>query len=104
MFGSLYEWLKDLSFYLILVTAVLYVLPSNSYRKYLRFFTGLVLIVLLITPVLNLFGMKPSVGESLMEEFEDEYKNQIGQFEKRIKEPEIINSVPIEVEEIVIEP
>ena len=74
MFEYLYGWLEDLSFYLILVTAVLYVLPSNSYRKYIRFFTGLILILLLLNPILNLFGNKNLGSEDLIREFENVYK------------------------------
>ena len=102
MFEYLYGWLEDLSFYLILVTAVLYVLPSNSYRKYIRFFTGLVLILLLLNPILNLFGNKNLGSEDLIREFEKVYKKPeliLGDEEYEKKE-----SVQIEVEEIVIGP
>jgi stage III sporulation protein AF len=102
MFEYLYGWLEDLSFYLILVTAVLYVLPSNSYRKYIRFFTGLVLILLLLNPILNLFGNKNLGSEDLIREFEKVYKKpelilEDEEYEKK-------ESVQIEVEEIVIGP
>ena len=53
MIDKIYEWVKDLSFYLVLVTALLQMLPDSDYRKYIRFFTGLVLIALLLTPVLK---------------------------------------------------
>ena len=49
MIDKIYEWVKNLSFYLVLVTALLQMLPDSDYRKYIRFFTGLVLIALLLT-------------------------------------------------------
>lgn len=58
MFEYLYKWLQELSYYLILVTAVTNVLPSNAYRKYIRFFTGLILILMLLTPVMNLLKIE----------------------------------------------
>lgn len=53
MIDKIYEWVKNLSFYLVLVTALLQMLPDSDYRKYIRFFTGLVLIALLLTSVLK---------------------------------------------------
>ena len=53
MFEYLYEWLSNLAFYMILVTAVLQVIPNKSYEKYIRFFCGMILIVLLMTPVMK---------------------------------------------------
>ncbi len=97
MFEYLYEWLQNISYYLILVTAVTYVLPSNSYRKYIRFFTGLVLIIMLLNPILNLFGMKaPYIYE---------YKNEKQRFiENMGNEMNHNKKVQIEVEDIVIGP
>ena len=48
--------MQNLAVYMILVTAFLQALPENSYRKYVRFFCGLLLTVLLVQPILNLMG------------------------------------------------
>lgn len=55
MFDFLYEWIRNLAFYMVLVTAALHVIPNHTYKKYIRFFTGMVLILLLLTPALKLF-------------------------------------------------
>ena len=114
MFDYLYGWLRDISYYLILVTAVTYVLPSNSYRKYIRFFTGLVLILMLMTPVLHLLGMNVSDGEMMFEKYEAELQQTVPEFIKNVNEVESKNTVykdkeneyvqDIEVEDIVIGP
>ena len=57
---ELYQWLQDLAVYLILVSAILQALPQESYQKYIRFFSGLVLIILLMTPLLRLTDMEDS--------------------------------------------
>lgn len=93
MFEYLYEWLQNISYYLILVTAVTYVLPSNSYRKYIRLFTGLVLILMLLTPVFNLFGEKTYIYEYHYEEDLPIFIEDLGELNNRI-----------EVEDIVIGP
>ena len=50
-------WIQDLSVYLILTAAVMHVIPGKDYVRYVRFFSGLVLILLLLTPALKLRGM-----------------------------------------------
>lgn len=56
MLDYLYEWIWNLTVYMVLVTAVLQVVPGNDYKKYIRFFTGLVMIFMMAAPVLRLFG------------------------------------------------
>ena len=63
MIDKIYEWVKNLSFYLVLVTALLQMLPDSDYRKYIRFFCGLLLTVLLAQPVLDRMGEAGQVTE-----------------------------------------
>ena len=56
MIEAIYTWMKNIVFFLVIITAVLEVLPGTAYQKYIRFFTGLVLMMLLLTPVLSLSG------------------------------------------------
>lgn len=75
MFDSLYEWIRSLAFYLVMVTAVIHMLPDSDYKKYIRFFTGLVLILLLMTPILKIFGMEQNIsGLYENEEYEEKIR------------------------------
>lgn len=56
MFDVIYEWLYSLAAYLVLIEAVLLALPDSAYRKYVRFFIGMILVLMLLTPILRLFG------------------------------------------------
>ena len=51
------EWIRDIAVFLIVSAAVLHAVPGKDYRKYIRFFTGLILILLLAEPILELSGM-----------------------------------------------
>lgn len=62
MFDYIYQWLQNLAFYMILVTIVIQVLPNNSYQKYIRFFCGLILVVLLAAPVMKVLGMEEKLS------------------------------------------
>lgn len=75
MFEQIYGWIQDITVWLIVSTAVLHAIPGKDYGKYIRFFSGLVLILLLATPILNLTGMKG--------EFEKLYKSSEYEMEKQ---------------------
>ena len=47
---ALYSWVTNISFYLIFITVLGNMLPSKKYEKYIRFFAGMVLILLVIKP------------------------------------------------------
>lgn len=59
----LYGWIRDIAFYTLLMTVVLHVLPEKSQRKYLQFFMGVVLIILVISPALNFTGLDRQLDE-----------------------------------------
>ena len=47
----IYGWMKNLAYFFIFMTAVLNCLPDNRYRKYVRFFLGMLLIIILCKPL-----------------------------------------------------
>lgn len=57
MFEYLYGWIQNIAFYLVMVTAVMHIIPNSDYKRYIRFFTGLVLAVMLTAPFLRMLGM-----------------------------------------------
>lgn len=61
MFEYLYEWMKSIAYFMILVTILMHVIPDQGYQKYIRFFTGALLVILLLSPIWKLIGM----GENL---------------------------------------
>lgn len=49
------EGVQNLVVYMILITVILNLVKSSSYKKYIELFTGLVLILILFTPAARLF-------------------------------------------------
>lgn len=78
MFDYVYEWLKNLTTYTVLVAVVMQLLPSEEYRKYIRFFCGMVLIVMLMTPLFQVLGIR--------EDFEEIYHSR--EYEQVVRELE----------------
>lgn len=56
MLEGIYEWMRGIACYLVLVTAAFQMLANQSYRKYVRLFTGMILIFLMMEPAIKLFG------------------------------------------------
>ncbi len=79
MFDYLYEWVRNVACYLVLVTAVMQVLPNKDYEKYIHFFTGLVLVLMLLTPILKIFGNEDIFSKIYNQ---DTYEEQMQQFRK----------------------
>lgn len=75
MFDYIYEWIQNLAFYLVIVTAVLQIIPGKGYKKYVQFFSGMVMILLMLTPVLKLTGIETR--------FYDLYHSQEYEMEKK---------------------
>lgn len=79
MFAFFYDWIKNIAFYTVLMTAVTHILPESDYRKYVRFYMGLILVILLAAPVFRLLGSgkeldqihQSSVYQQQMKEIED---------------------------------
>lgn len=55
---EIYGWVRGLVFYLILMTMVLNLLPDKKYEKYLRLFTGMIFIMLVFRPFMDLGGLE----------------------------------------------
>ena len=82
MFDYLYEWIQNIAFYLIMITAVMHLIPNPEYKRYIRFFTGLVLVVMLTAPLLKLMGMEGSWRELYETQ---EYQRQLKKMEEAAK-------------------
>lgn len=57
MLDYIYEWLENIAFYMVIIVAVIQMIPGDSYKKYIRFFAGMILILMLTGPIFNVFGM-----------------------------------------------
>lgn len=49
-----YDWIKNIVVYLILVNVIMNLLGKSNFKKYIGIFTGLLLVVLVITPIMKL--------------------------------------------------
>ena len=57
MLEQLYEWIRSIAYFMVFSAVLTHVIPGQAYRKYIRFFTGLLLVLLLLHPVMEMLGM-----------------------------------------------
>ena len=69
---EIYQWMKDLAFFHVLTTAILHILPDKRYEQYVRLFMGLLLILLICTPVFAVVGK----SQELLEGFRKNYSQE----------------------------
>lgn len=81
MLDYIYEWMENIAFYMVLIVAVIQMLPNSSYKKYVRFFAGMILILMMMGPVLKIFRMEKYQSaeyEKQMEEIQEVIKDMEG--------------------------
>lgn len=84
MIDYLYEWIRGIAYYMVLITAIIQVAAAESYRKYIRLFTGIILVLMILAPVIQMFGLTEK--EAWMQE--EEYEKAAQKIEEKVKEME----------------
>lgn len=67
----LYGWMKSLIIYLIFAGAIINLSPSGNYKKYIRFFTGIVAIIILMNPISYIFNFDEKLLYGVYEDIGD---------------------------------
>lgn len=81
----IFGWIRDIAFYTLLMEVVLHMLPEQGQKKYLQFFMGIVLIILVISPVLSAAGLERQLDETYVRQTSDQ---EFEEFQKRQQEIE----------------
>lgn len=76
----IFGWIRDIAFYTLLMEVVLHVLPEQGQKKYLQFFMGIVLIILVISPALSAAGLERQLDETYVRQTSDQ---ELQEFQKR---------------------
>lgn len=60
----IFQWIRSLVCYLILMTMVVNLIPEKKYENYLRLFAGIIFLMLVFAPFGNLNGVEEQVAEA----------------------------------------
>ena len=74
---AIYSWIKCLAIFYILLTMLIHLVPTGTYQRYVRFFMGLLLMVMLITPMLSILEKAKTLPESFSSLYQQEEKKAI---------------------------
>ena len=58
------SWVKSIAYYVILVSLFQGILPDNRYKKYVQLFTGMVLTLLVLSPVLGFQRQEQTLSDA----------------------------------------
>lgn len=75
------DWVRNLAYYMIFMTVIVSLLPARSYEKYIRFFAGIILIVLVVQPFLGGFHLEDELTQ-FYQEFS--FKQDTAELERKI--------------------
>lgn len=76
-----YDWAWKMSGYLIFVSTVLQIIPGEKERKYIHFFTGLMFVLMIVSPIMRVFSC-----EDCLDDFNKQYEIIEEQVEKVLEQ------------------
>lgn len=74
---KLYDWIRNLAYYMLLIRMLLHMLPNSAYQKYVRFFAGLLLILLISEPIFSVLQLKDTFDKYYYEEEQKQHRKEI---------------------------
>lgn len=96
MLDWLYEWIKNIAFYMIIVSVIFKVLPGNGYQKYIQFFSGIVLILLVFLPIVRILGKEQTIKDLYEGYSYEQKKEEMEMMEKYFADTDILDFLPEE--------
>ena len=75
------NWIQNIVGFLLLMSLVSQLVPEEKYRKYVRLTMGIMLIVVLVMPVVEIFGMDVSLFQNLIRS-----QREMGAFDAKLSE------------------
>ncbi|WOO36186.1 stage III sporulation protein AF [Anaerocolumna sp. AGMB13020] len=53
----IYSWIKDIVIFMVLISVITNLMGKSSYKKYINLISGIILVILVITPLLKIFQL-----------------------------------------------
>lgn len=82
---KLYEWVRQIAYVMVLISVIMQLAAGKQYQKYIRLYTGIVLILFMLVPVFRIFGTDTT---GFMTEAEKKYTEMVEQIETKSAELE----------------
>jgi stage III sporulation protein AF len=90
MEAEIYTWIKNIVIYMIINTIIMNLLGNKSYKKYISIISGMILVLIVISPLAKLLNLDDNLNYFL--QYNDfaidtsDFKNDINQMEEKQKD------------------
>ncbi len=108
--GVIYSWIKNILIYMIINTIIMNLLGNKSYKKYVSIVSGMILVLIVISPVMKLMNLEGNLDYYLQaNEFSIEtsdFKNDLSRMEEEQSDAifaEYKEKIRSQVEELLLE-
>ncbi|NLP34224.1 MAG: stage III sporulation protein AF [Clostridiales bacterium] len=58
---KVYEWIRNIVVYMILNTIIMNLLANSSYKKYIKIISGMILVLIVIAPLMNIMELNDTI-------------------------------------------
>jgi stage III sporulation protein AF len=86
---QIYDWVKNIVIYVILNTIIMNLLGNNSYKKYVSIVSGMILVIIVVSPLMKLLELDENLDYNFMaDNFSVEtsdFKNELSQIDEQQK-------------------
>lgn len=62
---KVYEWIRNIVVYMILNTIIMNLLANSSYKKYIKIISGMILVLIVIAPLMNIMELNDTIDSYL---------------------------------------
>lgn len=83
--GELYNWIRNIVIYMILNTIIMNLLGNSSYKKYISIVSGMILVLIVVSPLMKYLKMEDSLDYYLQS---NEFSVETSDFENELKNME----------------
>lgn len=80
--SEIYEWVRNIVIYLILNTIIMNLLGNSSYKKYVSIVSGMILLLIVVSPLLKLLNMDEILDYYLNSNI---YQTDVSEFQNELK-------------------
>ena len=84
--AEIYAWIRNIVIYLILNTIIMNLLGSSSYKKYVSIISGMILLLIVVSPFLKLLDMDGILDYYLNSNI---YQSDVSDFQSELRLMEI---------------
>lgn len=60
--GEIVQWVKNITYYFILVHFLLQLIPNRKYERYIRLFSGIIFVLLVVSPLTKGFNLEQKLA------------------------------------------